>query len=167
MLLRLPCFNKPNIQSYSCPEVTAASRDGCQHRGDCTQPSRTVLALGKCQMCNCNSELSQPRQHGPGKARGRSEHGQGCQGTHQRHTPSAPLPAQGQGTRQEGTLSSCCGTLPALPAAPELCPPPHRIDMLMDFSNFLDEVSIKRANIYRATSQDTSILNHDLPEQQE
>lgn len=108
MLLRLPCFNEPNIQreSYSCPQVTAASRNGCQRREHCTQPGRTVLALGKCQMCNCNSKLSQSQQHGPGKARGRSNHQQRSQGTRQtQHTLSST--AHPSSTKQGQARGRC------------------------------------------------------------
>lgn len=66
-------------------------------------------------------------------------------------------------------LRAWCGTLlllPSLPAAGELCPS-LTVSMLMYFSNFLYEISIKHLNIYRAASQDTSILDKDLPQHQE
>lgn len=80
-------------------------------------------------------------------------------------------PSASQSGHQAGRHSELLVCDSAATAIPPSCrwalSLPHSIDMLMYFTNFLDEISIKCLNIYRATSQDTSILDNDLPQHQE
>lgn len=101
--------------------------------------------------CAAANDLSADSTAPAGRGEGQSM----AEVTGTQHSQPSTGQGQGQGHSQ--------GSTKAL-SAPGV---PHSIDMFMHCSHFLDEISIKCLNIYCATSQDTSILDHDLPQHQE
>lgn len=128
--------------NYLSPDSTAPARRG----------EGQIIGRGHREHTKLSS-TAHPRSTTQGRARGRRRE-QASQSGHQAGRHSEPLVCDSAAT----AIPPSCRWALSLP---------HSIDMLMYFTNFLDEISIKCLNIYRATSQDTSILDNDLPQHQE